>query len=243
MESTVSTQQLEDKVSQLTADLQHSSILLSRSEQDLQQKALKLQQVDAELMSCLASLAQAEQTVQHSSNHDQRLLQDQQQHRQERSCDSCPEASHDEAGVAATAAAAAQVELEMLREKLHDSVELLDEAEKQLRSKAAEVDESKSSLHDTQQELMQTQQQLQEAQLLLEEHAELLQQHNLQLLQAQEEVHVAESRYLLMLCNTDLLSIFAYLWHIQLCVPALVQIRLRLGAILNGACMLCNLAS
>ena len=239
MESTVSRQQLEDKVSQLTADLQHSSILLSRSEQDLQQKALKLQQVDAELMSCLASLAQAEQTLQHSSNHDQRLLQDQQQqHRQEHSCDSCPEASHDEAGAAATAAAAAQVELEMLREKLHDSVELLDEAEKQLRSKVAEVDESKSSLHDTQQELMQTQQQLQEAQLLLEEHAELLQQHNLQLLQAQEEVHVAESRYLRMLCNTDLLSIFAFLWHIQLCVPALIQIRLRLGAILNGAC--CN---
>ena len=94
----------------------------------------------------------------------------------------------------AAAAAEALQEAEMLREKLHDSVELLEEADRQLKLKVAEVDEYRAGMRANQQELQQTRLQLQETQALLEEHAELLQQHNVQLLQAQEELQVSQSR-------------------------------------------------
>ena len=185
-EATQSRQQLEAKVLQLSADLQHCTSLLSRSEDDLQTKTWQLQQLQAELTACSAALAEAEQKLQ--ANPIQHELQ-----QLKMSHDAAAEAAFSEAH----SAAAAQAETQMLREQLHDSVELLDEAEQQLQAKVAEVDEYKASLQETQQELEQSQQQLQEAQLLVEEHAELLQQHNEQLLQAQEEVQSAKSRYVL----------------------------------------------
>ena len=193
---------------QLTADLQHSTSLLSRSEQDLQSKAWELQRVQVELSTCSACLAQAEQklqaTLQMAEQQQQNTKQLSQQQQQQQQQDTTYveagfPAPAGEAGLAATEAAAAQVELEMLKEKLHDSVDLLDEAERQLRAKVVEVDEYKASVQETQQELQQSQQQLQEAQMLLEEHADLLQQHNVQLVQAQEELQAAENRYLVLL--------------------------------------------
>ncbi|KAL0022177.1 hypothetical protein WJX77_003269 [Trebouxia sp. C0004] len=183
-EATRSRQQLEAKVLQLAGDLQHCTTLLSRSEDDLQTKTWQLQQLQAELTACSAALAEAEQKLQANPvQHERQQL----------------EMSHDAAAGTAVreahSAAAAQAETQMLREQLHDSVELLDEAEQQLRAKVAEVDEYKASLQETQQELEQSQQQLQEAQLLVEEHAKLLQQHNKQLLQAHEEVQSAERRH------------------------------------------------
>ena len=193
-----SQQQLEAQVLQLTADLQRSSQLLSCSEEDLQHMTEQQQTAQQQLSRCMERLAATEQTVQLESN------------RQQQQSSSCPQVafgqhsqlqqSNDVAAAAelsqhgAGKAAEAQQELEMLRGQLHDSVELLEEADRQLRQKAAEADDYKASLQAAQQELHLTQSQLQETQAVLEEHADLLQQHNVQLLQAQEELQACESR-------------------------------------------------
>ena len=184
-------QDLEAKVMQLTLDLQHSTALLSRSEQDLQSKAWEVQRVQAELIACLASTPEAKPHMSPSQDHRRQHQLEAAQHQAE---------TAQQQGLfpdEVDEAAAKNAELEMLKEQLHDSVELLEQAERQLKAKVSEVDACKASLQETQQELEQSRQQLHEAQMLLEEHAELLQQHNSQLLQAHEQLHNAETRYAL----------------------------------------------
>ena len=201
---TESEQRLEAQITQLTLDLQRSSSLLSRSEQDLQRKSDQLQQVQQQLSSCMA-LSPAEQRLNPSTVQElqadtlQRVTaqqQDQQQQQQQQSNVAAAAAVSGSGQSHAEAAAAAEAlqEAEMLREKLHDSVELLEEADRQLKLKVAEVDDYRAGMRASQQELQQTRLQLQEMQALLEEHAELLQQHNVQLLQAQGELQVSQSR-------------------------------------------------
>lgn len=183
---------------QLTKDLQRSSGLLSRSEHDLQSKSDELHQMQQQLANLMASSYATKpvlhpRPVQHHRVDDNGLHgTDQQQGQQEQSEAVAAAAvlSHPEDA----AAAEAVQEAEMLREKLHDSVELLEEADRQLKLKVAEVDECKMELSATQQELSASQLQLHETQALLEEHADLLQQHNEQLLQAQEELQVSQNR-------------------------------------------------
>lgn len=198
---TDSEQRLEAQITQLALDLQRSSRLLSRSEQDLQCKSDQLQQVQQQLSSCMALSSAAQQrlhskTVQDSQANVLQQVTAQQQDQQQQSCVAAAAAAmaSGESHVEAAAAAAALQEAEMLREKLHDSVELLEEADRQLKLKVAEVDEYRAGVRASEQELQQTRLQLQETQALLEEHAELLQQHNVQLLQAQEELQVSQSR-------------------------------------------------
>lgn len=189
-------QQLETQVTQLTLDLQRSSSLLSRSEEDLQLKSDQLCHMQQQLNNCMAPPSAADpqlqpRPLQESRTHMLKQLTEPQQEQQSSVASVAAAAS----GMSHTeASAAAEKEAEMLREKLHDSVELLEEADRQLKLKVAEVDDYRAELKESQQELQQTRLQLQEVQALLEEHAELLQQHNVQLLQAQGELEVSQSR-------------------------------------------------
>lgn len=137
--------------------------MLRQTKQQLHLSTSKLHQREAEL-----------QTVQ--------LSADQQQPQQQLSIKVKSDRQHiqpqqDDVGAAVAAACAAnQAELELLKEKLHDSVELLEEVDRQLREKVEEADDSRASQEATQQALAHSQHLLQDTKQQLGERTHALQE-------------------------------------------------------------------
>ena len=161
--------------------MQNCTSLLQHTERQLHSKSKQVQEVEAELHNRLASLAVAEQQLQQQLHG----MQPQQQLsvfldadcQQQRGADQADmSASQVTNAKAAQTAVTGQEELELLKEKLHDSVELLEELDRQLREKVEEAEDNRASLHATQQALEHSQQLMQDTKQLLSERTAALQE-------------------------------------------------------------------